>query len=260
MADSRTFVIVGGGLAAEKAVEGLRDSGFDGRVVLVGEEHHLPYERPPLSKGFLLGDEQLASVFPQPPEWYDEQHIDLRLGTAVTSVDLDGHAVVTGNERIGYDRLLLATGASPRRLPVADDSGAPVAYLRTIEDSERIYAAWLHRKPSVHDIALTGGTEPSLHHVGFFADEVVVEPRHGEPAFDERPLHGTDLILLNDDVGLKLAQVGRFQATRRLGKTIVRINTIEATSPLATGEHFDESSLPTALVPSEPDAPDAAYE
>ncbi len=138
MADSRTFVIVGGGLAAAKAVEGLRDSGFDGRVVLVGAEHHLPYERPPLSKGFLLGDEELASVFPQPPEWYDEQHVDLRLGTAVTSVDLDGHAVVTGNERIGYDRLLLATGASPRRLPVADDSGAPVAYLRTIEDSQRI--------------------------------------------------------------------------------------------------------------------------
>ena len=138
MADSGTFVIVGGGLAAGKAVEGLRDSGFDGRVVLVGEEHHLPYERPPLSKGFLLGDEELASVFPQPPEWYDERSIDLRLGTAVTSVDLDGHAVATRDERIGYDRLLLATGASPRRLRVADDSGAPVAYLRTIEDSERI--------------------------------------------------------------------------------------------------------------------------
>ena len=138
MAGSDTFVVVGGGLAGGKAVEGLRDSGFAGRIVALCEEHHLPYERPPLSKGYLLGDDELESVFVHPPEWYDEQGVDLRVGTVVTAIDLTGHAVVTRGERIGYDRLLLATGASPRRLPVVDDSGAPVAYLRTIEDSRRI--------------------------------------------------------------------------------------------------------------------------
>jgi NADPH-dependent 2,4-dienoyl-CoA reductase/sulfur reductase-like enzyme len=133
-----TFVIVGGGLAAGKAVESLRESGFTGRVVVCCAEHHLPYERPPLSKGYLLGDAELESVFVHPPEWYDEQGVELRVGTTVTGVDLADHTVVTTGERIGYDRLLLATGASPRRLAAADESGAPVAYLRTIEDSRRL--------------------------------------------------------------------------------------------------------------------------
>jgi len=85
---SQTFVIVGGGLAAAKAVEGLREGGFEGRLVLYGAEHHLPYERPPLSKGYLLGNDPLESAFVHPPEWYDANGVDLRLGTRVTALDL----------------------------------------------------------------------------------------------------------------------------------------------------------------------------
>jgi len=137
-----TFVIVGGGLAAAKAVEALRESGFEGHLAVHGEEHHLPYERPPLSKGYLLGNDPLESAFVHPPEWYDANGVDLRLGTRVTDLDLSGHQVHTTGGSTGYDRLLLVTGARPRHLALADDSGAPVAYLRTIEDSQRLRAAF----------------------------------------------------------------------------------------------------------------------
>ncbi|HEX6515003.1 MAG TPA: FAD-dependent oxidoreductase, partial [Nocardioidaceae bacterium] len=77
---SQTFVIVGGGLTAAKAVEGLREGGFEGHLVLFGAEHHLPYERPPLSKGYLLGKDPRDNAFVHPSTWYGEQGIDLRTG------------------------------------------------------------------------------------------------------------------------------------------------------------------------------------
>jgi NADPH-dependent 2,4-dienoyl-CoA reductase/sulfur reductase-like enzyme len=139
---TETYVVVGAGLAAGKAVEALREAGFEGPVVMFGEEHHLPYERPPLSKGYLLGTDELESVFVHDPDWYDDNDVDLRLGTAVTSLDLEARVVHTRDGQQAYDRLLLATGASPRHLAMADDSGAPVAYLRTIEDSQRLKEAF----------------------------------------------------------------------------------------------------------------------
>jgi 3-phenylpropionate/trans-cinnamate dioxygenase ferredoxin reductase component len=143
MARIGTIVVVGGGLAAGKALETLRDAGFDGRVVLVAQEQHLPYERPPLSKGYLLGDQELDSTFVHAATWYDEHGIDLRLGITATAVDVERHTVTVADEDLGYDRLLIATGATVRRLPAAHESDAPVSYLRTIEDSARIKAALL---------------------------------------------------------------------------------------------------------------------
>ncbi|MGZ4494365.1 MAG: NAD(P)/FAD-dependent oxidoreductase [Nocardioides sp.] len=140
---SDTFVIVGGGLAAGKAVEQLRRSGFEGSIVLFGAEHHLPYERPPLSKGYLLGNDPLEDAFVHDPDWYDANDVDLRLGTPVTGLDTDARTVHTEDQTQSYDRLLLATGSSPRRLAMADDSGAPVAYLRTIEDSTFLKQAFV---------------------------------------------------------------------------------------------------------------------
>ena len=135
---SQTFVVVGGGLAAAKAVEELRSAGFDGTVVVFGEEHHLPYERPPLSKGYLLGDDELESAFVHDPDWYDDNDVDLRLGQRVTGLDTAAKVVHTEGGSQAYDKLLLATGSTPRHLAMADESGAPVAYLRTIEDSQRL--------------------------------------------------------------------------------------------------------------------------
>ena len=135
---SQTFVVVGGGLAAAKAVEELRSAGFDGDIVVYGEEHHLPYERPPLSKGYLLGDDELESAFVHDPDWYDDNDVDLRLGQRVTGLDTAAKLVRTDSGTQTYDKLLLATGSTPRHLAMADESGAPVAYLRTIEDSQRL--------------------------------------------------------------------------------------------------------------------------
>jgi NADPH-dependent 2,4-dienoyl-CoA reductase/sulfur reductase-like enzyme len=134
----QAFVIVGGGLAAGKAVQELRESGFDGQLVLYGVEAHLPYERPPLSKGYLMGDDKFDSALVQTSDWYDAHDVDLRLDTRVTAIDPGARTVTADGATQRYDRLLLATGARPRHLAMADDSGAPVAYLRTVEDSDLI--------------------------------------------------------------------------------------------------------------------------
>jgi 3-phenylpropionate/trans-cinnamate dioxygenase ferredoxin reductase subunit len=138
---SETFVVVGGGLAAAKAVIGLREAGFDGEVVLYGAEQHLPYERPPLSKGVLLGEEPLEKSTVRPREWYDDHHVDLRLGQRVTSLDPARHRVATAIGEQAYDRLLLATGSRPRTLPL-DHGDAPVVSLRDREDSATIRDAF----------------------------------------------------------------------------------------------------------------------
>jgi 3-phenylpropionate/trans-cinnamate dioxygenase ferredoxin reductase component len=136
----RAVVVVGGGLAAATCCETLRASGFDGSLVVLGAEPQLPYERPPLSKGYLLGTQELDKAFVHDAGWYRDRDVELQLGRAATRLDVEAHTVATDQGQLSYDRLLIATGASPRRLPMADDSGAPVAYLRTIADSERIKA------------------------------------------------------------------------------------------------------------------------
>ena len=140
MPSDRTFVIVGAALAGAKAAETLREEGFDGRVVLIGAEAERPYERPPLSKDYLRGEAD-AKPYVHEEGFYEEREIELRSSTRVESIDLSAaEAVLEGGERVGYERLLLATGAEPRRLsiPGADLDG--VLYLRTIADSDAIQA------------------------------------------------------------------------------------------------------------------------
>jgi len=128
-------VVIGAGLAAASAVAELREQGHSGDIVVLGEEQYVPYERPPLSKGLLLGSTEPDAAFVHDHAWYDEHQVDLRVGTRVTGIDLDrGHVLVGGSE-LSYDRLLIATGAAPRRLAAADSSGAPVLSLRTLDDA-----------------------------------------------------------------------------------------------------------------------------
>ncbi len=136
------IVIVGAGLAGGTAATELREHGYDGRLVLIGAEEHPPYERPPLSKGYLLGNDPLDVAFVHPPEWYADHDVELRLGVRATAVDLSARVVRTTAGDESFDGLLLATGAEPRRLALAEDSGVPTAYLRTIEDSDRLKAAF----------------------------------------------------------------------------------------------------------------------
>jgi len=135
------FVVVGGGLAGGKAVRTLRDEGYGGPVVLVTAEPERPYERPPLSKGYLNGSAERAVAFVDDEAWYGEQGVELRLSTAAVGLDVAAHELaLASGERLSYDKLLLATGSSPRRLgvPGADIDG--VLYLRTLADADRLKA------------------------------------------------------------------------------------------------------------------------
>ena len=114
------MVIAGAGLAGAKAAETLRAEGFDGPVVLIGDETERPYERPPLSKDYLLGKAERGTIFVHPRAWYAEHEIDLRLGARVTGLDPAAHEVTLADgSRIGYAKLLLATGSTPRHLTIA---------------------------------------------------------------------------------------------------------------------------------------------
>src|SRR4051812_20908271 len=141
MPNPETHLIVGAALAGAKAAEALREEGFESRIVLVGEEPELPYERPPLSKDYLRGESPREKARVHPDDFYEHSEIELRTATTVEQVDTAaGQVVLSTGERLSYDRLLLATGAEPRRLslPGADLDG--IHYLRDLADADRLAA------------------------------------------------------------------------------------------------------------------------
>ncbi len=139
MSTPSTTIIVGASLAGATAASTLRTEGFDGRIVLLGEERELPYERPPLSKGYLTGDTPRGQVFLHEEGFYAEHDIELRTGTRVGELDLAaGQVPLQTGERVGFDRLLLATGAAPRRLQVPGADLAGVHYLRDLADADAL--------------------------------------------------------------------------------------------------------------------------
>jgi 3-phenylpropionate/trans-cinnamate dioxygenase ferredoxin reductase component len=143
MSGSSTYVIVGASLAGAKAAEALREEGFGGPVVLIGDEAERPYERPPLSKDYLLGKAERETIYVHPAAWYADHGVELRLGVPVTGIDRAAREVTLADgSRIGYARLLLATGSSPRRLPVPGAEAGGVLYLRRVGDSDQIKAAF----------------------------------------------------------------------------------------------------------------------
>ena len=139
MTTPKTVVIVGAGLAGAKAAETLRDEGFDGRIVLLGAERQRPYDRPPLSKDYLQGAADHETVFVHDEDFYDAHGIELRTGATVVAIDRAASAVLLGaRERLVYDRLLLATGARPRRLTLPGAELDGVCELRTLADSDAV--------------------------------------------------------------------------------------------------------------------------
>jgi NADPH-dependent 2,4-dienoyl-CoA reductase/sulfur reductase-like enzyme len=130
------MVIIGAGHAGGRAAEAMRQAGFNGEIVLLGEEAHVPHERPPLSKELLTGEEGAETTFLNPPAYYAENKIDLRLGTRAEAIDRDGQAVVLADGgRVGYDKLLIATGARARRIDCPGADLAGIHYIRTIDDT-----------------------------------------------------------------------------------------------------------------------------
>jgi 3-phenylpropionate/trans-cinnamate dioxygenase ferredoxin reductase subunit len=154
MSGPQTHVIVGAGLAGAKAAETLRAEGFDGRVVLFGDEAERPYERPPLSKQFLRGESAVEDVFVHEPGYYEAHDIELRTGDPVRAIEPADRLVHPQNgEPVRYDRLLLATGSRPRTLPVPGADLEGVHHLRDLDDSRSLHAAL----GSASRLAVVGG-------------------------------------------------------------------------------------------------------
>lgn len=183
----RTFVIVGGGLAGAKAAETLRSEGFTGRVILIGDERDHPYERPPLSKGYLAGKEERESVFVHEPAWYARADVELHLGQPAVQLDREAKKVTLGDGTVvHYDRLLLATGSEPRRLDIPGTDLAGVYHLRRLAHAERLRGvlATLGRENGHLLIAGAGwiGLEVAAAARGYGAEVTIVEP-------EATPLH-----------------------------------------------------------------------
>ena len=143
-------MVIGGGAGSAAAVAELRKQGFDGSLTLVSAENTVPYERPPLSKGFLLGTSGQVPV--KDAAWYEQASVELILGSRATRLDLAARTVtLSGGAVLGYDQLLLATGVRPRVLPGLDGDG--VCYLRTSEDA----AALRDRMTAAGHVAVLGG-------------------------------------------------------------------------------------------------------
>ena len=165
---SRTFVIVGAGLAGGGAAIALREEGFEGRVVLIGAEPQPPYERPPLSKEYLRGEVSFESALVRPPDYFDENGIETRFGARAARVDAAERVVeLDGGERVAYDRLLVATGGRNRRFPVPGLDLDGIYDLRTVTDSESIRAE------------IAPGRRAVVVGMGFIGSEVAASLRQG---------------------------------------------------------------------------------
>jgi 3-phenylpropionate/trans-cinnamate dioxygenase ferredoxin reductase component len=202
---SQTHVIVGAGHAGGKAAEALREEGFDGRIVLIGEEPEQPYERPPLSKDYLRGESPRKKARLHADGFYGDQQIELRTESTVERIDTEAREVAVDGERIGYDRLLLATGAEPRRLSVPGSDLDGIHYLRDLSDADAI-AARLDRGGRVVVIgagwigaevaasARQKGLDVTIVHHGRLPLEHVLGHEVGEIYADIHRDHGVELV------------------------------------------------------------------
>ena len=237
MAAQDPFVIVGGGLAGAKAAETLRDEGFEGPVVLLAEEPEQPYERPPLSKGYLLGSDPREKAQVHEPGWYEAHDVELRTGTRATALDTAAHRLtLESGEVLAYAKLLLATGASPRKLPVPGAELDGVRYLRTLADSDRLLA----------DLS-GGGREVVIVGAGWIGLEVAAAARHHDNAVtivepQPTPLHA----VLGSDLGNRFARLHREHGVALFVDTTVReLRGDGSVSAVATDAH---AGLPADLV------------
>lgn len=127
------YLLVGGGLAAASAVEGIRELDVAGRILMLAQEPHLPYHRPPLSKGLWSGKKRPDQIFVRDGTFYRDKGVEVRSGTTVRELHVQEHTVTDNQGRsTRYEKLLLATGAQPRHLPTGDVPG--VCYFRTFDD------------------------------------------------------------------------------------------------------------------------------
>jgi len=156
MTDAVDVLLVGGGVAAARCARSLRRAGFDGSILLVGTEDRLPYNRPPLSKELLRDDVPDELLLAEPASWYERRRVAVRTGTTVEALDLDRRrATLSDGSDVGFERVLLATGAEPIVPPLPGIERA--LPLRTADDARRIRAAALRAGPGARAAVIGGG-------------------------------------------------------------------------------------------------------
>ena len=231
-----SFVIVGGGLAAAKLAESLRAQGFDGSITIVGSDSHLPYDRPPLSKGFLAGKKDLPDFTVKAADWYEENKVAVRTGTEAVAIDREAKNVtLTDGSVLPYDKLALATGSRSRRPPIPGSDAAGVMYLRSFDDAAALSAS------------LTKGTRLAIIGAGWIGLEVAsqavargvaVTIVEGAPT----PLHGP----MGPEIGNIFAGVQtRNGVDLRCGVTV---NAITVADGVATGLRLGDGATVDADV------------
>ncbi|MGI9822478.1 NAD(P)/FAD-dependent oxidoreductase [Agromyces sp. Marseille-Q5079] len=232
MAAAERIVIIGGGLTTARAVESLRDEGFDGEVVVATREDRPPYERPPLSKGYLLGTDDAASTIPLPRSWYDEHDVELRTGAEATALDVDAHVVTIDGEPVSYDRLLLATGARPRSFSGPGAGLTGVHTLRTLHDATHLRTAL---KPGGRRVAIMGagwiGLEVAAAARSYGNEVTVIAPGAVPLASAVGPEVGAVFASLHAEHGVELRMGAGVSAVRGKGRVDGVI--------LGTGEELD---------------------
>jgi NADPH-dependent 2,4-dienoyl-CoA reductase/sulfur reductase-like enzyme len=232
MTAAEPIVIVGAALAGATASQTLRDEGYDGRLVLIGAEEHLPYIRPPLSKGLLAGTDDRTSIDVLDPGWYRDNDLDLRLGTRIARVDPRATTVTDEQGmKTRYDRLLLATGSQPRILRIPGSDASNVHYLRTVDDSIRL-----------RDAIAGGGRSVVLIGSGWIGMEVAATARTlgNEVTILERdpiPL----AIALGDELGGYFARLHEARGVRI--RTRMVVESIETSDGIATGVRLGDGEI-----------------
>ncbi|USQ81780.1 FAD-dependent oxidoreductase [Ornithinimicrobium faecis] len=229
-------VVVGAGLAGANVVEELRTRGFAGPVTLIGDEPDLPYERPPLSKGYLQGGAEIDEAYVHPASWYAEHDVTTRLGQSVVAIDREAREVeISGGERLRYDTLVLATGAEPRRLSLAGADLDGVLTLRRIADSDALREA-IGRHARV---VIVGG--------GWIGLEVAAAARIGGSAVTVLESAAQPLLnVLGSEVAQHFAQLHRDHGVDL--RTGVSVSGLVGEHGHVTGVTVDGETLPADLV------------
>ncbi|MEO6606311.1 MAG: FAD-dependent oxidoreductase [Aeromicrobium sp.] len=230
------IVVIGAGLAAAKAVQTLREEGFDGFVTLIGDEPERPYERPALSKDVLQGNAELGDLFVHESDWYAEHAIDTRFGNAAVSIDRQARIVVLDPaEAIAYDRLLIATGAEPNVLSLPGADASNVFSLRRISDSDNLRTAFVGAKTAV----VIGA--------GWIGLEVAASARAAGLAVTV--LESADLPLqrvLGDELAGYFADLHRRNGVDL--RTSVTVSGFELIDGRVSSVQFDNTSIPADIV------------
>lgn len=225
----KTYVVVGGGLAGARSVEELRDLDGEARIVLVGGERSLPYERPPLSKEYLLGDKQLAEFTPLDAAWFSDNQVEPMLGIFATGIDSGDQIVhLSDGTSLRYDGLVLATGSRPHSLDLPGAGRPGVQTLRTVEESDQLREALKAKTPIVID----GG--------GWIGLEVAAAARHYDAPVTVVVRGDKILTQLGDEIGDRFLAMHRDHGVEFILNTEIASIDGEGDSGKATGVTLDD--------------------